>query len=177
MLEMLAGVFVTLATLALVLEPLVRPAAASASRESASVLDDIDFTDPMESGSTKIQALMALKEIEFDRATGKLSDGDYASLKAKYSAEALTAIKAEDALRADAVAVGDDPAEAAIRRAREEVTTVCPVCGPRPEAGAKFCSSCGRPFVRPGSGPGCLQCGTAIPPGAQFCGECGARQA
>jgi hypothetical protein len=177
MFEMLAGVFVALAALALVLEPLVRPAAASASRGSASLLDEIDFTDPQESGSTKIQALMALKEIEFDRATGKLSDDDYASLKAKYSAEALTAIRAEDAVREDAVAVGDDPAEAAVRRARAEVTAVCPVCGPRPEAAAKFCSSCGRPFVTSGSGPGCSQCGTAIPPGAQFCGECGARQA
>ena len=177
MFEMLAGVFVAVAALALVLEPLVRPAAASASRGYASLLDDIDFTDPQESGSTKIQALMALKEIEFDRATGKLSDDDYASLKAKYSAEALTAIKAEDSLREDVVAVGDDPAEAAVRRVRAEVTAVCPVCGPRPEAGAKFCSSCGRPFVTSGLGPGCQKCGSVVPPGAQFCGECGARRA
>lgn len=174
MFEMLAGVLVALAALALVLEPLVRPAAAYAARGSASLLDEIDFTDPQESGSAKMQALMALKEIEFDRATGKLSDEDYASLKAKYSAAALTAIKAEDALREDAVGPGDDPAEAAIRRARQEVTTVCPVCGPRPEPGAKFCSSCGRPFVTSGSVSGCSQCGAAVPPGARFCGECGA---
>ena len=29
-------------------------------------------------------ALLALKEIEFDRATGKLSDGDYEMLKERY---------------------------------------------------------------------------------------------
>ncbi len=177
MLELLAAVLVALAALALVLEPLVRPTAAYAARGSASLLDDIDFTDPQESGSIKIQALMALKEIEFDRATGKLSDEDYAALKAEYSAAALTAIKAEDALMEDAAVVEDDPAEAAIRRASQEVVTVCPVCGPRPEAGAKFCSSCGRPFVTPGSGPGCSRCGAPVPLGARFCGECGARQA
>src|SRR5687768_2449292 len=42
-------------------------------------------------------ALLALKEIEFDRETGKLSDRDYDLLKARYSAEALSAIAEEDA--------------------------------------------------------------------------------
>src|ERR1043166_8762810 len=37
-------------------------------------------------------ALLALKEIEFDRATGKLADRDYEMLKARYSAEALAAL-------------------------------------------------------------------------------------
>ena len=41
-------------------------------------------------------ALSALKEIEFDQATGKLSDEDYAMLKGKYTAQALQALRAED---------------------------------------------------------------------------------
>ena len=44
-------------------------------------------------------ALAALKEIEFDRATDKLADGDYAELKARYTAEAVAAMRAEDAQR------------------------------------------------------------------------------
>ena len=36
--------------------------------------------------------MAALREIEFDRETGKLSDDDYASLKAKYTGEALAAL-------------------------------------------------------------------------------------
>ena len=40
-------------------------------------------------------ALTALKEIEFDRETGKLSDADYAYLKEKYTAAALQALRAE----------------------------------------------------------------------------------
>ena len=40
-------------------------------------------------------ALTALKEIEFDRETGKLSDADYIYLKEKYTAAALQALRAE----------------------------------------------------------------------------------
>lgn len=37
----------------------------------------------------------------------------------------------------------EDAAEAEIRRARAQLE-VCPVCGPRPEPGARYCSRCGR---------------------------------
>jgi hypothetical protein len=36
----------------------------------------------------------------------------------------------------------EDPVEAEIRRARAQLR-VCPTCGPRPEPGARYCSSCG----------------------------------
>ena len=36
-----------------------------------------------------------------------------------------------------------DPVEAALR-AYLDSHPACPVCGPRPEAGAEFCSNCGR---------------------------------
>jgi hypothetical protein len=82
MLELIAGVLVTFVAVGVVLEPLIprpgaRPAAAPAAEEP-------EFIDIEESESPKIQALLALKEIEFDRATGKLSDEDYNALKAKY---------------------------------------------------------------------------------------------
>ena len=37
----------------------------------------------------------------------------------------------------------EDAAEVEIRRARAQLR-VCPVCGPRPEPGARYCSRCGR---------------------------------
>ena len=40
-------------------------------------------------------------------------------------------------------ATSDDAAEAEIRRVRAQ-TRVCPVCGPRPEPAARYCSRCGR---------------------------------
>jgi len=63
-------------------------------------------------------ALEALREIEFDRETGKLSDADYAALRSEYTQRAVAVMRASDAL-------------------------VCPVCGPRPESNAIFCSNCG----------------------------------
>jgi zinc ribbon protein len=76
-------------------------------------------------------ALIALKEIEFDRETGKLSDDDYEMLKERYSAEALNALAEEERAAPSEV-------PAAVSSA-----AVCPRCGPRPEPDAIFCSSCG----------------------------------
>ena len=81
------------------------------------------------------EAVAALREIEFDHATGKLSESDYAALKTQYTSEAVAAMRARDD-------VTDDPVEAEIRRARAQ-TRVCPACGPRPEPGARYCSRCG----------------------------------
>ena len=49
--------------------------------------------DPEE--TPKGVALAALKEIEFDRETGKLSDEDYEFLKAKYTMAAVEALRGE----------------------------------------------------------------------------------
>ena len=70
----------------LVLQPLLRP------RPSARP-GRIEPLDPEE--TPKGIALAALKEIEFDRETGKLSDTDYEFLKAKYTAEAVEALRDE----------------------------------------------------------------------------------
>lgn len=141
MLELLAGAAVAIAALALVLEPIIRPAAAPLPRADA----EDDEVPLEESASPKVQALLALKEIEFDRATGKLSDEDFERLRARYARQALSALDAEaerDARVATAAAT-EDPAEALIRAARVGLR-VCPSCGPRPEAEAAFCSQCGR---------------------------------
>jgi ribosomal protein L40E len=172
MLELIAGVVVALVAVGMVLEPLISPRRA---RVADSALDETDFVDIEESESPKIQALLALKEIEFDRATGKLSEDDYAALKAKYAKVALDAIDAED--RAEAGGTGD-AAEELIRQAAQ--AKICPGCGPRPEADAAFCSECGGKLSAPGctakkDGSFCTNCGTGLPEGAKFCGECGTK--
>ena len=92
-------------------------------------------------------ALAALKEIDFDRETGKLSDGDYEFLKARYTALAL------EALRAESLEVTPDTIEAMVAarvrslRSAGSLPAACPDCGPRPEPDALFCSSCGHPMV------------------------------
>ena len=112
-------------------------------------------------------AVAALREIEFDRATGKLSDSDYAQLKDRYTREALAAMREADRAPQEAEGVVDD-VEAAILawRARHPE---CATCGPRPEVDAIFCSACGR-YLR-GT---CTHCGARIDElGARFCRECG----
>src|SRR5665213_3360711 len=71
-------------------------------------------------GSGVTTAVDALREIEFDHVTGKLSDTDYAELKSSYTQSAVAAMRGSDAEHANDV--------------------VCARCGPRPEQDAMYCS-------------------------------------
>ena len=128
-------------------------------------------------------ALAALKEIEFDRETGKLSDADYEFLKAKYTGQALDVMRAEKA----AVRVGDVEAmiAARVRTLRSAAVPTppspstgappaCATCGPCPEPDALFCSTCGSRLPLAGD---CSGCGAALGPDSHFCERCGARVA
>jgi ribosomal protein L40E len=106
---LIIGTLLALAALSFVLYPLISGELAPA---------DPDVTPRDASDSSRNQAIDALREIEFDRATGKLSDTDYASLKASYTADAIQAM-------------------------RNNSGSYCDRCGARPEPNAKFCSRCG----------------------------------
>jgi Double zinc ribbon len=114
-------------------------------------------------------AIVALREIEFDRATGKLSDADYGELKVRYTQQAV------DAMRRDVapVAVGgapptDDELEAAVAAFRTR-RIECAACGPRPEPDASFCSNCGCYLHNR-----CAGCGTPVNAhDARYCVNCG----
>ena len=112
--EAIAAVLVGAAGLLLVLVPLFRPSSRSYRPDEP--------LDPEE--TPRGVALTALKEIDFDRETGKLSDADYEFLKAKYTGIALEALRAEQS-----------PPPASQQSCRS--------CGPRLEADAIFCSNCG----------------------------------
>jgi len=163
-LEVIAAILVGLAVLAVVLDPLLRNAAPPAQP----VIEPEDLEE-----TPKGIALAALREIEFDRATGKLSDEDYAALKAKYSEEALALLRAEE--NAQAADAGPDRVEAMVearlRALRGAGPSACPRCGPRPEADAIFCSNCGD---RLGGATRCVACGAALHPDGRFCESCGA---
>lgn len=171
--EMVAGLLVALAALAMVLEPLalagrLAPAAAGGPAE-----DDAELEDLTESDSPKVKALLALREIEFDRATGKLAEEDYVRLKARYESDAIAAIRAEEQSAREEARPASDRAEEAIRRARQGSRRTCPACGPRPESNAVYCSQCGRSLVAAPTAARCRVCGAALAPGAKFCPECG----
>lgn len=135
----------------------------------------------------------ALREIELDRAMGKLSEEDYLALRAQYERQMEARVAERPSSRGgapspaaaptppvggtavDARRSGDTPpsdpeelAEWLVRRARE-VTITCPACGVRPEPDARYCSNCGRYLER------CPACGGAVEElGARFCSHCGA---
>jgi hypothetical protein len=118
------------------------------------------------------RAIAALREIEFDRATGKLSESDYAELKARYTNEAVLEMRREAKSIDVVVPPSDDEIEAAVRAYRAS-RPACPECGPRPEMDAVYCSNCGR-FLR----DSCAVCGAAVvAPDARFCINCGTRLA
>jgi len=165
-LEIIAATVVGLAAVWLILQPLLAP---GLTRPAV-------YEPPDPEDTPKGVALAALKEIEFDRETGKLSDEDYAFLKAKYTGAAL------EALRAEAPAgPADGDVEvliaARVRALRSAATSAppgapsCSVCGPRPEADAVFCSTCGQRFREGGA---CAGCGAALSAGSRFCTQCGA---
>jgi len=115
-------------------------------------------------------AVTALREIEFDRATGKLSDVDYAELKARYTEQAIVAMRGEASPDA-APTPTDDEIEAAVRAYRAGAS--CPTCGPRPEPDAAFCSNCGRYL-----NDRCAGCGAPVDAlDARYCIRCGNRLA
>jgi hypothetical protein len=151
MLELIAGIVVAFVAVGAVLQPMLITGNA-AGRAGARTDDALEFEEIEESASPKVQALLALKEIEFDRATGKLSDTDYQELKAKYSRVALEEIDREE--QEDAAATRDgvveDAAEQLVQQVAAGKAAVCSHCGPRPEADAVFCSDCGRPLAQGG---------------------------
>jgi len=131
---------------------------------------------PAAKQSDRDAAVIALREIEFDRETGKLSDADYAELKARYTKEAIAAMRREGAPeRAEPAAVSagtDDEIEVAVRAYRAAQVR-CETCGPRPEPDAVYCSTCGR-YLR----DRCADCGAPVAAAdARYCANCGNRLA
>jgi hypothetical protein len=181
--EALAAVVVGVLVLWLVLQPLIRPSPAAGSA--------VEPVDPEE--TAKGIALTALKEIEFDRETGKLSEADYEFLKAKYTNAALEALRVDSAGESGTVSDDVEAMVAARVRALRSASArppsdappnlplssqvsspaslpACRTCGPRPEPDAVFCSSCGR---RLPTGTACDRCGAALQPDSKFCEGCG----
>lgn len=167
-LELVLGVLVAAGAVALVGLPLWRRSAGTTP-----VAEDAPAPEETRKGA----ALLALREIEFDRETGKLSDPDYERLKTAYTAEAVAALRVEEGRAARA----SDAAETLVAtrvlelRAGKGGTAsgegaVCPACGPRPEGDALYCSGCGRSLA----GPACGRCGAGIRGDSRFCERCGA---
>lgn len=112
-------------------------------------------------------AIRALREIEFDRATGKLSDADYAALRASYAESALIELRGAEAKGKGPASLDIEERVRAYRAARR----TCARCGLRPEPDAAYCSTCGGYLDG-----NCPACGSPVAePAAAFCSTCGAQ--
>ena len=158
MLALAIGTLLVVVALGYVLYPLVFASAAPNARP-AFARRTVRTPDGGE------DAIVALREIEFDRVTGKLSDADYAELKTRYTERALAAMRASGA--GNGVQV-EDAVEAAVLAYRARLRS-CVHCGPRPEPDAVYCSSCGTYLDEK-----CAGCGRVVEEaGAAFCSGCG----
>jgi cytochrome c-type biogenesis protein CcmI len=128
-------------------------------------------------------AVQGLRELEFDREMGKLSDGDYQSLRASLEArafQAMTAIeKFKDQERAanlaavtirpklrEAAAIADEIA--AMSKPQLAIPTAPGMSTPSPAPRATTTDIATARRIR-----FCPQCGMRAPSSGSFCGECG----
>jgi hypothetical protein len=161
----IVGIALALIALAIVLSPVFSDEVPHEIRPERRTSPKLEIDDEPVPGS----AIEALREIEFDRATGKLSEDDYDGMKARYTVQALVELREKDA--ADGRGAPGAPADVAERLVKKyrPGSTICHTHGLRPEPDALFCSECGS-FL-PGK---CDQCGTPVTAaGAHFCTGCG----
>lgn len=112
--------------------------------------------------------LRALRDLDFDHQTGKVSEEDYARVRGELLVQAAEAMQAAPG-ETDVEAM----IEAEVRRLRLEIrsdpTLRCAGCGNNLQKGDRFCPACGR-----AAGVHCPDCGEPVQDTDRFCTRCGA---
>ncbi len=138
MLVTVLGLVIVLLAAGFVAWPLLQPDA-----PASSAVVDVQEGSPERD---KEQALIAIREADFDHRTGKLSDEDYATLRTELEGRALNAmaaIESESALHpvipaAPAASPAGGSATAQATRGGGEPAGFCPACGVRFMRDARF---------------------------------------
>jgi hypothetical protein len=102
--------------------------------------------DSLQSARTTV--IDAIRDLEFEHATGKLSNGDYQYLRSRYDLQAMGILQQLDALSSQrpVSAEAEDEIERAVASLRAKKTAapdICPNCRARVEPGDRFCAKCG----------------------------------
>ncbi len=179
-------------TFAFVLRPLL-------ARDSARFGQDKGPEAPAGEMIARRDALYAaLKDAEFDRETGKLTEEDYQAVRTRTMAEAAQVLRQIDLLTPEAEAALDAEIEAEVAHLRAgdgqsvppdlaaavdaeiaalakraaapvRLKLACPDCGQPYQPGDAFCAACGASLAGT-----CPQCGAPYRPSDAFCTRCGA---
>ena len=105
---------------------------------------------------TRRQILLEnMKDLQFEYLQGKLSDGDYQSLKEGFQLEMAEILDATERLQAS-----------------QNIGTKHPV-GRAPNTKQKASSVAGNPAANPPAGVPCPSCSFSNLPSNRFCGQCG----
>ena len=142
---MVGGILLASGVMLYILEPVL-------SGRAAPLYDGVDDFD--EGAARRRVALTALRDLEYDRATGKLDDADYETLRTELSREALQHLEPGDRSGGDrAVERSSRELEAEIRQIRRALREglQCESCGHLNGFGARFCGRCGE-ALGPGGG-------------------------
>jgi len=137
---LIGGVLLAAGVALFILEPVF------SGRRAALYGGDDDFD---EGAARRRVALTALRDLEYDRATGKLDEKDYDVLKLELSREALMHLGPEqdsgEGVETEAVRVARQLEDeiAQIRRAIREGMQ-CPSCDHVNSIGARYCGRCGK---------------------------------
>lgn len=91
--------------------------------------------------SRKDSIYTAIKDLEFDHKTGKLSDEDYAELREKFEQQAAEILKEIDDLQSGKTTTSRKKSKTAAKK--EAKVRFCSACGQEIKVDAKFCSACG----------------------------------
>lgn len=184
-LETLVKVVMALAVVAYVSYPLLRGKVGEDEDEAEMPEELADLYHRKEA------TYAALKELEFDYRTGKLSESDFKHLEERYRADGIELLEAIETAEGEEAEGGTSgakrkgagvPGQGPAHIPAAPSPGLCGSCGTVNDEGAKFCATCGERLKAgeaPGKGrdqgvPVCSACGEEVKAGAKFCGSCGA---
>ncbi len=107
------------------------PLVYSQKYQYANVLRGNERLDNLE--NARVQTLDAIRDLQFDHTTGKLSDADYQSLRAQYEYKAAQILSQLDAIKGQ-------PKKA---ESNSKSRAACPRCHSAIDSLDKFCMKCG----------------------------------
>lgn len=149
--SILIGLLLLVATIPFVAKPLLHQKRLKLAIAGSAKVSDADQHQA---------SLLALRDLEFDHRTGKVTDEDYAGLRADLLAQAAATIDVKDKRAANVDALieqavrgrrqtnVDSLIEEAVRSRRQthgegQTANFCPKCGRKARADDRFCAGCG----------------------------------